>query len=225
MNIIAVTKIKLTDLHHTLALNDQILQLLNYWFCLIIFFGHKNILKMPIICIGPVCVPITAILPILLLVLRPIYDRLPKTWQDTIDHNVKSAQKGLNHLIRKFGFGNKQSKPNEATQETSKPTTIDNGSGTETQNKKEPEASGNEPRDVITELSSEKEWAETLADKLANDNKDKARVKKIDIGKFDDLAVELGVSALPTYHLYKQGKLIKSISGADSDLVQFFQEL
>ena len=39
---------------------------------------------MPVICIGPVCIPWTFVWPALLLVLRPIFERLPEPWQQKL---------------------------------------------------------------------------------------------------------------------------------------------
>ena len=39
---------------------------------------------MPIICIGPVCVPITAVVPILLWLAKPVWTRLPQPVRDAI---------------------------------------------------------------------------------------------------------------------------------------------
>ena len=59
---------------------------------------------MPVICIGPVCIPISAILPVLLFIFRPIYNRLPKSYQESIDKNVNALQKKMNQCLRKIGW-------------------------------------------------------------------------------------------------------------------------
>jgi len=65
---------------------------------------------MPIICIGPVCVPITAIIPILLFVFQPIYVRLPTSYQRKIDDGIKRLQLALNRCLRRIGWNNAQKK-------------------------------------------------------------------------------------------------------------------
>ena len=59
---------------------------------------------MPIICIGPVCIPITAVVPLLLFIFKPIYDRLPKEYQEKIDYGIKQCQLALNRCLRKVGW-------------------------------------------------------------------------------------------------------------------------
>ena len=57
-----------------------------------------------IICIGPVCVPITAILPLLLFVFRPIYNRLSPENQKKCDRFIKDAQVQMNRFLKKIGW-------------------------------------------------------------------------------------------------------------------------
>jgi hypothetical protein len=61
---------------------------------------------MPLICIGPVCVPISAVLPLLLWALRPIWEALPEPVRvrieaaarpvlDWLDERVLSKMRGM----------------------------------------------------------------------------------------------------------------------------------
>ena len=56
---------------------------------------------MPIICIGPVCIPITAILPVLLFIFKPIYDRLPLEYQKKIDYGIRQCQLCMNRCWKR----------------------------------------------------------------------------------------------------------------------------
>ena len=47
---------------------------------------------MPVICIGPVCIPWTAVVPLMVWLLRPIFVRLPTPWQEFITTTAKSTR-------------------------------------------------------------------------------------------------------------------------------------
>ena len=50
---------------------------------------------MPVICIGPVCIPWTAVLPIILWLGRPIWVRLPPAYQQAISQRWTELLKDL----------------------------------------------------------------------------------------------------------------------------------
>jgi len=50
---------------------------------------------MPLICIGPVCIPISMVYGLAALLLKPIFDRLPKTWQIKIEEWMDNFSKKL----------------------------------------------------------------------------------------------------------------------------------
>lgn len=70
---------------------------------------------MPVICIGPVCIPITMILPVLLFIFKPIYDRLPASYQKKVDKTVVACQLTMNSFLRKIGWIKQKSKKNDDT--------------------------------------------------------------------------------------------------------------
>ena len=47
---------------------------------------------MPFICIGPVCIPWTAVAPILIWMARPVWTRLPQPWRDAILSRYEKLQ-------------------------------------------------------------------------------------------------------------------------------------
>jgi thioredoxin 1 len=52
---------------------------------------------------------------------------------------------------------------------------------------------------------------------LATEFKDKATFFSFDIDTNQELAVELGVGSIPAFHIYKSGKLVNKMIGADPD--------
>ena len=113
---------------------------------------------MPVICIGPVCIPITAILPVILFIFRPIYNRLPESYQKNIDKTVNYYQIKMNQFLRKIGW----LKPKNEDKKTDKITKDDNISNTNNNNNNE---SNN---DIIKELNNEDEWESLIEDSKRN---------------------------------------------------------
>eukprot|EP01062_Namystynia_karyoxenos_P002127 TRINITY_DN10738_c0_g1_i1.p1 TRINITY_DN10738_c0_g1~~TRINITY_DN10738_c0_g1_i1.p1 ORF type:complete len:228 (+),score=98.98 TRINITY_DN10738_c0_g1_i1:93-686(+) len=79
---------------------------------------------MPLICIGPVCIPITALLPIIALLLRPIYWVLPQPAQRKCDEFGVWLQGWLDWMTPSFlKFGKK--KCDNTPRDTSARTPVD----------------------------------------------------------------------------------------------------
>lgn len=61
---------------------------------------------------------------------------------------------------------------------------------------------------------------------LATQYEDKAVVLKVDVDECEDIAVEYGVSSMPTFVFIKNGKVVKNFSGASAEkLSDSFAEL
>jgi len=54
---------------------------------------------MPLICIGPVCVPISAVLPVVLWALRPLWEALPAPMRERIAAAVRPLLAWLDHTV------------------------------------------------------------------------------------------------------------------------------
>lgn len=90
---------------------------------------------MPIICIGPVCIPITAVVPLVLFIFKPIYNCLPKEYQEKVDEFIKQCQLALNRCLRKIGWTkSKKEKVDEITEDDQP---IEGANGHQTQRVKE----------------------------------------------------------------------------------------
>lgn len=61
---------------------------------------------------------------------------------------------------------------------------------------------------------------------LSTQYEDKAVVIKVDVDECEDIAVEYGVSSMPTFLFFKNGKVVKTFSGASVEkLSDSFAEL
>eukprot|EP01084_Bolivina_argentea_P118548 210319_1 len=106
---------------------------------------------MPIICIGPVCIPITAIIPILLFVFKPIYVRLPTKYQKKIDYGIKQCQLAMNRCLKKIGWtkSKKKSSPSPKNESDDIMNTNQNQSTTIDRPSDE---------EVIKEMEDDRDW-------------------------------------------------------------------
>ena len=67
---------------------------------------------MPLVCIGPVCIPITALLPILAYIARPVWKRLSPSTQATVIGCYKSFQDWMQtHVWDRIGWKAKRDPP------------------------------------------------------------------------------------------------------------------
>mmetsp|Transcript_58453 Transcript_58453/g.52672 ORF Transcript_58453/g.52672 Transcript_58453/m.52672 type:complete len:227 (-) Transcript_58453:38-718(-) len=141
---------------------------------------------MPIICIGPVCIPITAIIPIILFIFKPIYVRLPKEYQEKIDYGVKQCQLAMNRCLRRIGWSKPKKKDRKKNDDLKKDTNDnnsttdksvnDNDNDTSSTNDGE-KANDQNPTDgeddddgeLIKEMQDEDEW-DKLMNKSISDN-------------------------------------------------------
>eukprot|EP01083_Nonionella_stella_P296772 1008079_1 len=126
---------------------------------------------MPIICIGPVCVPITAIIPILLFIFKPIYVRLPIRYQQKIDYGIKQCQLALNRCLRRIGWSKSKKKKTDQVTPNDKPvksthninTSNNNNNNNNTNmNNRERQREREGERPLIKEMEDEDEWDELL---------------------------------------------------------------
>ena len=71
---------------------------------------------MPVICIGPVCIPWTAVVPLLIWLFRPIFVRLPKPWQLAISSTADATRTWFQaNLWDRVGWTAKAKKAKAAT--------------------------------------------------------------------------------------------------------------
>eukprot|EP00483_Globobulimina_turgida_P005347 UN05357 len=192
---------------------------------------------MPIICLGPVCVPITALVPILLFIFKPIYVRLPKEYQEKIDYAIKQSQLALNRCLRKIGWLKSKKKKTETP-----PNNTDDDKHFHEQVKDKDNDT------LIKEMEDENEW-DALMERSKTQNlsfiayftspwckscktfypifedlcsKSQSNLKfiKVDIDEFDEVALEYKVSVLPTFMKFTNGAPCGFVTGPNKDQLQ-----
>uniref|UniRef100_A0A7S2ISI8 Thioredoxin domain-containing protein n=1 Tax=Haptolina brevifila TaxID=156173 RepID=A0A7S2ISI8_9EUKA len=187
---------------------------------------------MPFICIGPVCIPWTAVMPIVLWLARPIWKRLPLEVQDAVRLRYASFNDWMQATLwDRIGWKAKP-KPKK-----------DDGDGLA------PVASGElleaMQKGVVIGLHSEAAWNEALqltvdADltlivdftaewcgpcqqikprfaELAREHKGSALFVKVDVDELEEVAQAAEIMAMPTFHFYKKGTKADSMSGANNE--------
>jgi len=180
---------------------------------------------MPIICIGPVCIPISAVLPILLWVAKPVWVRLPPPVREAIATRWSTF---YTWCRAKLGL----KPPPEPTAEikaadAASAASLQAGTGT------------------VVGLHSDAEWEAALAltrsqgvpmvvdftaawcgpcqeiapffASLAKDYGQKgagALFVKVDVDELEDVSQTAGVVVMPTFQVYKKGELSDTATGA-----------
>ena len=87
---------------------------------------------MPLICIGPVCIPVTALLPILAYIARPVWKRLPPSTQDALVRGYNSFQDWMQrHVWDRLGWKAKREAPPRAKRDAPMPPARTDGAPTE----------------------------------------------------------------------------------------------
>ena len=127
---------------------------------------------MPVICIGPVCIPISALAPIILFLFRPIYDRLPPQYQAKIDEFVKQCQLAINRCLKKIGWHKKKESKTNKNNDTccndhNSEQTKDKNKNSNNENKtwvSDSEGSNNEKNDtLILEMETNEQFADFIS--------------------------------------------------------------
>ncbi|KAJ6438341.1 thioredoxin domain-containing protein [Purpureocillium lavendulum] len=69
-----------------------------------------------------------------------------------------------------------------------------------------------------------KQIAPVFAHSSELDKFSKIKFIKVDVDELSELAAELRIRAMPTFHLYKNGEKVKELTGADqAGLIQLFE--
>jgi len=186
---------------------------------------------MPLICIGPVCIPVTALMPIVLFLFKPIWVRLPPPAQEAIRSRYAAFNNFMQaNLWDRLGWAAKPVKKLKADDDLPPaPTAADDlkaGMG------------------GVVGLHSDADWAAALqltrdADvamivdftavwcgpcqriapffaELAAEYSG-ALFVKVDVDELEEVMQGAEVMAMPTFQVYKKGEKVDTLTGANND--------
>jgi len=189
---------------------------------------------MPFICIGPVCIPWTAIAPIMIWALRPLWNRLPPHVQSAISTRAEVVQEFVQkNLWDRIGW---KAKPKKAAE----PVTADAAA---TAAEKLREGMGG-----VVSLHTGADWQAALEltrtsdvalvvdftatwcgpcqriapffALLAAKHPTTHLFVKVDVDELEDVSADAGVAAMPTFQLYENGKCTGTATGASDDKLE-----
>ena len=162
---------------------------------------------MAVICIGPLCIPLW---PLIAITLKPIWDRF-----------VPSGVKGKLHALWSWFLALACPNRSKNASQTTFTTSCDETIICDVKDKThfdELRRSSTVP--VVFTFTAK--WCGPCHQiqpqilKLASKYQGKVVFAEVDIEKFDELALELGVSSIPAFHGYAGGRMVQSFAGANS---------
>eukprot|EP01060_Flectonema_neradi_P033402 TRINITY_DN55_c2_g1_i1.p1 TRINITY_DN55_c2_g1~~TRINITY_DN55_c2_g1_i1.p1 ORF type:complete len:186 (+),score=31.41 TRINITY_DN55_c2_g1_i1:62-619(+) len=169
---------------------------------------------MPIICIGPVCIPWTALFPIICVLLRPIYNVMPLAVQEKLDLVYDWFCKVIDAVTPAF-LKKKKKKAKRGERPANKGKIIPTGEivGLECEHDF---FATTEATEVLVYFTAT--WCKPCqqikpaVSKIATTTS--LRVMSIDVDMFQDIQDECTVTAMPTFILFANGKEISRSTGA-----------
>eukprot|EP01001_Neometanema_parovale_P009692 NODE_5935_length_895_cov_112.591969_g5707_i0.p1 GENE.NODE_5935_length_895_cov_112.591969_g5707_i0~~NODE_5935_length_895_cov_112.591969_g5707_i0.p1 ORF type:complete len:213 (-),score=35.59 NODE_5935_length_895_cov_112.591969_g5707_i0:195-833(-) len=197
---------------------------------------------MPFICIGPVCIPWSFVWPVLLFLLRPIWDRLPSAWQEKLTAMYENFMKWLtprwNGLPLPKFMRIKVPKRNTDTQ-CGDADDKDDAFHVLLRERLQSPTGGLLAVESLREWDALKdhtskagmgvllvfgaEWCKPckqiapLVDTLSFEHATRLLTAKVDVEVGEDVADECGASTLPFFQLWEDGAMVTSMTGARED--------
>jgi len=173
---------------------------------------------MPVICLGPVCIPLW---PVIALAVKPLWDRfVPETIKNKL---VALWIWILSLFCPQREIRNTSSKPRSFTADDSENIVTHLRSAEDFEKIKK--------SDIPVILKFTASWCGPCAqiqpqvDNLARKFAGKVIFAEIDIEELDELSLGLGVSSIPAFHAYKKAAKVGEFVGASSQKLQDLVEL
>lgn len=167
---------------------------------------------MPVICIGPLCIPLW---PLIALTIKPLWDK-------SIPNPVKEKLQSFWNSFVSSICPRRNPKSVSTNDDSATPDDQIIFGVKDKEHFLRLIRSGESP--VIFKFTAE--WCgpchqiQPLVVKLATKYQGRATFAELDIEKLDDLALELGVASIPAFHAYKEGKLVQSFTGANAQKLE-----
>mmetsp|Transcript_50643 Transcript_50643/g.131714 ORF Transcript_50643/g.131714 Transcript_50643/m.131714 type:complete len:193 (-) Transcript_50643:255-833(-) len=182
---------------------------------------------MPLICIGPVCIPVTALMPIILFLFKPIWVRLPPHVQKAISTRYAGFQTYLQaNVWDRIGW---KAKPKLKKDDDEPPAAAEDlrsgmGSVVALHSDADWQAAMQLTRDddvaVVVDFTAV--WcgpcqriAPFFAELAAKHPK--ALFVKVDVDELEEVAQGAEIMAMPTFQVYKKGAMVDKTTGANND--------